>query len=135
MTNITLSDVRFLGPRRTFHITCYCNLLVHVNVICVFYRSLHYQFYVWYYHQLPYLLWSTPFPIKLKLLMWGLIELAWNTYPSTMWSSALLHLCHVTMLGGIFYYLKNIEGDAQAMMNKQTVQSIVQQPKKGKKQK
>ena len=28
--------------------------------IC-FARSLHYQFYVWYYHSLPLLLWSTPF--------------------------------------------------------------------------
>lgn len=33
--------------------------------IC-FSRSLHYQFYVWYYHTIPYLLWSTRLPVKVK---------------------------------------------------------------------
>ncbi len=31
-----------------------------------FSRSLHYQFYVWYYHTLPYLLWLTPLPTVFK---------------------------------------------------------------------
>lgn len=29
-------------------------------------RSLHYQFYVWYFHSLPYLLWCTPYSIWLR---------------------------------------------------------------------
>lgn len=33
--------------------------------IC-FSRSLHYQFYVWYYHTIPYLLWTTRLPVKYK---------------------------------------------------------------------
>jgi alpha-1,3-mannosyltransferase len=33
--------------------------------IC-FSRSLHYQFYIWYYHTIPYLLWSTRLPVKYK---------------------------------------------------------------------
>ncbi|KFV59923.1 Dol-P-Man:Man(5)GlcNAc(2)-PP-Dol alpha-1,3-mannosyltransferase, partial [Gavia stellata] len=53
-------------------------------------RSLHYQFYVWYFHTLPYLLWCTP-TAKLahmpKVLLLGVIELCWNTYPSTVRSS------------------------------------------------
>ncbi|KAM6444000.1 dol-P-Man:Man(5)GlcNAc(2)-PP-Dol alpha-1,3-mannosyltransferase [Liasis olivaceus] len=68
--------------------------------IC-FSRSLHYQFYVWYFHTLPYLLWCTP-PKKLahllKVLILGLIELSWNTYPSTVYSSASLHVCHGIIL-------------------------------------
>jgi alpha-1,3-mannosyltransferase len=83
---------------------------------------------------MPYLLWSTPYPVKLKLLLWGLIELAWNTYPSTDWSSGLLHLCHVVVLGGLFVYLRNIEKDASILMTKDQQQ----QPsasKKSKKQK
>uniref|UniRef100_A0A2P2I132 dolichyl-P-Man:Man5GlcNAc2-PP-dolichol alpha-1,3-mannosyltransferase n=1 Tax=Hirondellea gigas TaxID=1518452 RepID=A0A2P2I132_9CRUS len=66
-------------------------------------RSLHYQFYVWYYHTLPYLAWSTPLPTLYKLLMLGLIELSWNTYPATWWSSAILQAVHLILLIGIFW--------------------------------
>ncbi|XP_061861787.1 dol-P-Man:Man(5)GlcNAc(2)-PP-Dol alpha-1,3-mannosyltransferase [Colius striatus] len=64
-------------------------------------RSLHYQFYVWYFHTLPYLLWCTP-TTKLahmpKVLLLGVIELCWNTYPSTICSSLSLHICHGLIL-------------------------------------
>ncbi|XP_042652885.1 dol-P-Man:Man(5)GlcNAc(2)-PP-Dol alpha-1,3-mannosyltransferase [Tyto alba] len=64
-------------------------------------RSLHYQFYVWYFHTLPYLLWCTP-TAKLahmpKVLLLGVIELCWNTYPSTVCSSLSLHICHGLVL-------------------------------------
>ncbi|XP_057356574.1 dol-P-Man:Man(5)GlcNAc(2)-PP-Dol alpha-1,3-mannosyltransferase isoform X2 [Manis pentadactyla] len=68
--------------------------------IC-FSRSLHYQFYVWYFHTLPYLLWATParwLTHLLRLLVLGLIELSWNTYPSTSCSSVALHVCHAVIL-------------------------------------
>ena len=38
----------------------------------MFARSLHYQFYVWYYHTLHYLAWATPFPVKFRLLTLGI---------------------------------------------------------------
>uniref|UniRef100_A0A8C4ZDX9 Dol-P-Man:Man(5)GlcNAc(2)-PP-Dol alpha-1,3-mannosyltransferase n=1 Tax=Gadus morhua TaxID=8049 RepID=A0A8C4ZDX9_GADMO len=66
-----------------------------------FSRSLHYQFYVWYFHTLPFLLWSggvEKLAPLLRLLILGLIELSWNTYPSTEYSSAALHACHLVML-------------------------------------
>lgn len=63
-----------------------------------FCRSLHYQFYSWYYHTIPYLLWSTRLSTVTKLFLWGLIELAWNTYPSTNWSSLVLHFSHLALL-------------------------------------
>ncbi|KAK8736680.1 hypothetical protein OTU49_004592 [Cherax quadricarinatus] len=66
-------------------------------------RSLHYQFYIWYFHTLPYMLWSTRFSLMFRVLVLGVIELCWNTYPSTWWSSALLHCCHLTILAGILY--------------------------------
>ncbi|XP_077343853.1 dol-P-Man:Man(5)GlcNAc(2)-PP-Dol alpha-1,3-mannosyltransferase [Lithobates pipiens] len=66
-----------------------------------FSRSLHYQFYVWYFHTLPYLLWCTntsAFPGLAKILILGLIELSWNTFPSTSMSSGALHICHGAIL-------------------------------------
>ncbi|KAK5888923.1 hypothetical protein OYC64_017896 [Pagothenia borchgrevinki] len=66
-----------------------------------FSRSLHYQFYVWYFHTLPFLLWSggvKKLAHLLRVLILGLIELSWNTYPSTIGSSAALHVCHLIIL-------------------------------------
>ncbi|XP_058274628.1 dol-P-Man:Man(5)GlcNAc(2)-PP-Dol alpha-1,3-mannosyltransferase [Hemibagrus wyckioides] len=66
-----------------------------------FCRSLHYQFYVWYFHTLPYLLWSggvKKLAHLLRVLILGLIELSWNTYPSTIYSSLSLHVCHLIIL-------------------------------------
>merc|ERR1711928_334112 len=65
-------------------------------------RSLHYQFYVWYFHTLPYLLWSTPYSITLRICILGVLELCWNTFPSTNESSLALHVCHLLILGGLF---------------------------------
>jgi alpha-1,3-mannosyltransferase len=70
-----------------------------IGIVCA--RSLHYQFYVWYFHSLPYLVWFTRFNTSLKLMLLFLIEFCWNTYPSTDLSSALLHACHVLLLVGI----------------------------------
>ncbi|XP_049801937.1 lethal(2)neighbour of tid protein [Schistocerca nitens] len=70
-----------------------------IGIMCS--RSLHYQFYVWYFHSLPYLLWSTPFSDVWRLCILGVIELCWNTFPSTAVSSVLLHLCHICILYGL----------------------------------
>ncbi|KAA3673745.1 alpha-1,3-mannosyltransferase [Paragonimus westermani] len=70
----------------------------------VFSRSLHYQFYVWYFHTLVYLFWSVDnISNPLRLLVIGLIEICWNTYPSTVFSSTLLHGCHGLLLGGLVF--------------------------------
>lgn len=66
-------------------------------------RSLHYQFYVWYFHQLHYLFWCVRMPSMFRLCLLGLIELCWNTYPSTHWSSGLLHGCHFILLSGLLW--------------------------------
>lgn len=82
-----------------------------IGIICA--RSLHYQFYVWYFHSLPYLSWFTDFNVSLKLLLLGLIEFAWNTYPSTVLSSSLLHFSHLILLYGIGSKLLRINQDSQ----------------------
>lgn len=65
----------------------------------VFARSLHYQFYCWYFHSLPYLLWKgrlfkTPSILNLVVMVTalGCVELCFNVYPATAWSSALLQV-------------------------------------------
>jgi len=78
-----------------------------------FSRSLHYQFYVWYYHSLPLILWATRYSLMVKILILGCIEFAWNQYPSSNFSSMLLHTCHFAILVGIFLrnYFKVVDHD------------------------
>ncbi|XP_062580396.1 dol-P-Man:Man(5)GlcNAc(2)-PP-Dol alpha-1,3-mannosyltransferase-like [Saccostrea cucullata] len=91
-SNTTLSPNQILLP------------LFTANLIGMsFSRSLHYQFYVWYFHTLHYLLWSTSQPSIVNILVLGVIELCWNTYPSTVLSSSLLHVCHAVMLYGLWF--------------------------------
>lgn len=71
-----------------------------IGIVCA--RSLHYQFYSWYFHSLPYLLWSNNFSVITRFLLLALIEMSWNTYPSTSFTSALLHICHIVILYGVY---------------------------------
>ena len=92
-------------------------LLVSNFIGIAFARTLHYQFYSWYFHAVPYLLWfhdSTrtdndnkenvavkTLPVSRLLVRIGIllgIETAFLTYPATAWSSALLQVCHLAVL-------------------------------------
>lgn len=68
----------------------------------VFSRSLHFQFYVWIYHQLPYLLWQTKFPTTLRIALLVAIEVVWNIFPSNAYGSFTLFICHLTILYGLW---------------------------------
>ena len=68
-----------------------------------FARTLHYQFYSWYFHTIPYLLWHINIPIILKLFIYGCIEISFNIYPAIPISSGLLQLCHIIILLGLLY--------------------------------
>ncbi|CAO3641867.1 unnamed protein product [Cunninghamella echinulata] len=74
----------------------------------LFARSLHYQFYSWYYHTLPYLLFQScwvsvqfeQYRSQIRLFILATIEGCWLTFPSTDNSSWTLLACHgVIMLG------------------------------------
>ncbi|XP_015120492.1 lethal(2)neighbour of Tid protein [Diachasma alloeum] len=67
----------------------------------MFSRSLHYQFYLWYYHTLPYIAWCTHYSPFTRIVILGVIELCWNVYPSTVLSSAALNGCHLMLLYGL----------------------------------
>jgi len=66
-----------------------------------FARSLHYQFYVWYFHSLPFLVCLTPLPFLAKLCCLSAIEYAFNVYPSTPFSSIVLVATHIFLLLGL----------------------------------
>lgn len=71
-----------------------------IGVVCA--RSLHYQFYSWYFYSLPLLLWKTPFPTILRVILFVGVEVCWNIYPSNMYSSCLLFCIHLVILWGIW---------------------------------
>jgi len=69
----------------------------------VFSRSLHYQFYVWYFHTLPFLLWNTKLPEIVRIALLFAIEFSWNVYPATILSSCVLHVSHVIILIALIF--------------------------------
>lgn len=71
-----------------------------IGIACA--RSLHYQFYSWYFHSLLYLVHCTRFRKPVMFLILAVIEYCWNVYPSTNLSSGLLHLCHVVLIYGVY---------------------------------
>ncbi|CAL0308485.1 unnamed protein product [Lupinus luteus] len=71
-----------------------------IGIICA--RSLHYQFYSWYFFSLPHLLWITHYPTFLRLILFVGVEYCWNIYPSSNFSSALLLFLHLIILLGLW---------------------------------
>lgn len=67
-----------------------------------FSRSLHYQFYSWYAHQIPLLVYLSSLPNVVKFCLPLFIEIAWNTFPSTSTSSLLLLYSHLVLLLGLW---------------------------------
>ncbi|OIW17421.1 hypothetical protein TanjilG_22533 [Lupinus angustifolius] len=70
-----------------------------IGIVCA--RSLHYQFYSWYFFSLPYMLWITHYPTFVRLILFVGVEYCWNVYPSNSFSSALLLFLHLIILWGL----------------------------------
>eukprot|EP01133_Synstelium_polycarpum_P015200 gene15200-17986_t len=87
------SQMRALSPQYIM------TLMFATNFVGItFARSLHYQFYVWYFHTLPYLLWQTNLPVIIRACLLAAIEYCWNVYPSTPFSSMTLFACNLTIV-------------------------------------
>lgn len=99
-----------------------------IGITCA--RSLHYQFYSWYAHQIPLLVYLATLPRLVKCAPRGevmiaergtkenrkanldmilsrialpiCIEMAWNTFPSTNASSHMLLATHLVLLAGLW---------------------------------
>lgn len=82
------------------------------GIVCA--RTLHFQFYSWYFHTLPLLLWCTPLPTTARLGLWAAVEVVWNVFPSRAWSSLLLVAAHGALLMGLLW------GAAPASTSKKT---------------
>lgn len=78
-------------------------IMVSCNLLGVsFARSLHYQFYSWYFHTIPFIL-SLAFPQTVKggilsFTIYLLLEYCWNVFPSTSFSSILLNAVHFLLI-------------------------------------
>jgi alpha-1,3-mannosyltransferase len=88
----------FYQPQFIFLVLATCNFIG-----VAFARTLHYQFYSWYFHTLPFLLWNTKLPIVLRLVILAGIEIAFNVYPSTPMSSLVLQAAHIFLLAALFF--------------------------------
>lgn len=65
--------------------------ILTANVVgLLFARSLHYQFYSYLAWSTPYLLWRGGLHPVLQYVLWALQEWAWNVFPSTPLSSAVV---------------------------------------------
>ena len=69
-----------------------------------FARSLHYQFYVWYFHQLPFLLFTArdALPLYIGVPILIAVEVIWNIFPSNAISSISLQIAHWAVLFALF---------------------------------
>ncbi|CAA7044221.1 unnamed protein product [Microthlaspi erraticum] len=100
-SSLSFSDDSASGVLTKEHIVTTMFVGNFIGLVCA--RSLHYQFYSWYFYSLPFLLWRTSFPTWLRLILFVGIELCWNVYPSTAVSSALLLSLHLTVLWGLWF--------------------------------
>lgn len=72
-----------------------------IGIVCA--RTLHYQFYSWYFYTLPLLLWWTSLPDPARIALWVVIEVLWNVFPSTATSSLALLFCHCSLLVALWF--------------------------------
>ncbi|KAL3938133.1 MAG: hypothetical protein SGBAC_006895 [Bacillariaceae sp.] len=68
-----------------------------IGICCA--RTLHYQFYSWYFSSMPFLLWrETPYPLPIRLAFLAAMEYAFLTFPATAESSGILQVVHWLIL-------------------------------------
>jgi alpha-1,3-mannosyltransferase len=77
--------------------------VVHTMLSCnlagiAFARTLHYQFYLWYFHSLPLLTFSTGLPSALSFLILCVIEVAFNVFPPQGVTALALCVSHFIIL-------------------------------------
>lgn len=72
-----------------------------LGMLCA--RSLHYQFYSWLAWGTPYVLWRSGFGPVWIVPLWAMQEWAWNVFPSTNLSSAVVTCVLALSTAGIWW--------------------------------
>jgi alpha-1,3-mannosyltransferase len=94
--------VLFLGSNLSPEYVVY-TLFISNFIGIAFARTLHYQFYSWYFHSLPLLLLNTKLPALIMVIMLGSIEYSFNVFPATPLSSGILQCSHLLLLVASYY--------------------------------
>ena len=98
------ANAKILGPQIISDHFIISTIFISNFIGIAFARTLHYQFYSWYFHTLPFILWYTSvLPTPMKLFILCTIEFSFNVYPATILSSSLLQACHIIILLAIFW--------------------------------
>jgi alpha-1,3-mannosyltransferase len=84
-----------------------------IGLFCA--RSLHYQFFAYLAWATPFLLWRAGLHPVLIYVVWALQEWAWNVFPSTNASSAVVVLSLAVQVFGV--YLNGL-GEAEGKSDK-----------------
>ncbi|GJD06666.1 Probable Dol-P-Man:Man(5)GlcNAc(2)-PP-Dol alpha-1,3-mannosyltransferase [Galdieria sulphuraria] len=84
----------------------------------VFARSIHYQFYTWYFHSLPWILYSLGIHLRQGCVLLLAIELVYNKYPPSWHMSILLQCCHLYIIS------KMLQSDSDKRIIHSLTQSI-----------
>jgi alpha-1,3-mannosyltransferase len=89
--------VRRLRRSHVIHCMFSCNLIG-----IAFARTLHYQFYLWYFHTLPLLVFSSALPTPVCFAVLLAIELVFNIYPPRGVAALALCVSHFAALSGLW---------------------------------
>jgi alpha-1,3-mannosyltransferase len=107
---------------RSFTMTVMLSSLA-IGLLCA--RSLHYQFFAYLAWATPFLLWRAGIHPVLIYALWALQEWAWNVFPSTNASSAVVVLSlGVQVLGVLFNGSSEVDknGDKRSSRGEAIVQ-------------
>lgn len=94
------SSYKMLEPSVAKHMLMMLFSANLIGISCA--RTLHFQFYSWYFHTLPFLLWQIDMWTPLRLMILFYIEIVWNVFPSTAVASLLLFCCHCIVLAKLW---------------------------------
>ncbi|KAF2032458.1 Lethal(2)neighbour of Tid protein [Setomelanomma holmii] len=87
-----------------------------IGMLCA--RSLHYQFYAYIAWSTPFLLWKSGLHPVVQYALWAAQEWAWNVYPSTPASSAMVVGVLATTVAGVWWGTRSeYEGELKGVID------------------